>query len=219
MDDTWFTSSVPVRGKCIHSWTCDQEGRFLSLGYHPETLGRWGIEGEIRPPFTPNNQTALRNDSSASQVSEIVDAQRQSISGLSDSNMAMKLELLIRDAKEAFQTVLSRNSDLERELEGVRESTLHIYQRTPQSQRIAPLSSGSMSKIPPQLHIPISRTLKEQNVFDISTPQTNSHSQRSSSRMSDAISLNGLNQKPVPLDRRRPGALFGVESSRRDSSY
>lgn len=88
----------------------------MSLGYHPETLGRWGIEGEIRPPFTPNNQTALRNDSSASQVSEIVDAQRQSISGLSDSNMAMKLELLIRDAKEAFQTVLSRNSDLEREL-------------------------------------------------------------------------------------------------------
>lgn len=220
MEGPWFTHTKPIKGKCIHSWTCDEEGRLVSLGgkhpvYRPNQVSEQGNRS-----FTPNLRgTPKPHELSSSQVSDIDESQRNSISCSSDSQMALKLELLIRDAKEAFQSVLTRNSDLERELEGVRDSTSQSYHQLSHSYSTTRAHETVVQPGAPRLQIPVSRTLREQNVFDISTPQTNSHSQRSSSRMSDSISLNGLNKRPVPVDSRKLGTFSGNGGRRRDSSY
>ena len=220
MDGPWFTNTKPVKGRCIHSWTCDEEGRLLDWEENPAVFRPNSVREQGHRAFTPNLRgTPKPHELSSSQVSDIEESQRNSFSCSNDSQMALKLELLIRDAKEAFQSVLTRNSDLERELEGVRDSTSQSYHQLSHSQSTARTHENVMQPGAPRLQIPVSRTLREQNVFDISTPHTNSHSQRSSSRMSDAISLNGLNKRPVPVESRKIGTFSGNGGRRRDSSY
>ena len=199
MNEVWFSSTEAVRGKCIHSWICDGNGAVT----HVLSTDRTARAGEPssafqRDPSSWRPMTDNLQSNVSSHMSGIASPDEKSSSLLNDSHMAQRLELLIREAKEAFQSVLSRNSDLERELHGVRNRENEDFFVMQNGRR--DIGSGSLPAVAPRLQIPVSRTLKDNYVFDISTPQT----QRTSNRQQ---SLTGLNRRPTPLTRGRDSSF------------
>jgi hypothetical protein len=198
----WFSSSEPVKGKCVRSWICDNTGQPVSGLMTPK------VAADRRELNATNlhRMHAFPPQAPSCQVSEIGASESDTLNALNDSQIAFKLELLIKEAKEAFQSVLSRNSDLERELEGVRTSSLQRQgelENRSSGASLVPSTRGTR-KVHPQtgvagLKLPLSRTLREHNAFDISTPQT-----QTTSNMSPAsLALNGLNNKPTLMGPRR----------------
>ena len=166
MNDVWFTSEEPVRGVCIGTWICDQEGSIIG-----------SIRSECEDPYAARIHDGRWSEQQVSQFKPADhgpshDVPRSSADSLSEVHMIEKLNSLIQDAREAFHTVLSRNADLEREIDASRILPASPSQGfpTPRSEIGKSISIPANARIPvvPKLSLPT----RHQRSFDISTPPT-----------------------------------------------
>ena len=213
MDEIWFSNSSPVHGMKIFEWACDADGRNIDPVMY-KTASRSVDRPEYSPAIHPlsfkdRSQHSQSSESNRSgNLSHIVpglDTQRAS----GDGEMVLRLESLIRDAKDAFQSVLSHNSNLERELEDIRVSRLS----SPPISAGRRMSASSTAtdrplarKSPaPRLPVNLSREYEGRHVFDISTPPTGRSKTETPAKLRNLpVSLNGLLQPPVPIN---PGRI------------
>lgn len=164
MNDVWFTTSEPVRGVCIRSWLCDQEGsviedlRIDSDDYIGSTQGisASSRQSKFQVNFGGNGNNGTRD----------VTSERSFATG-ADLDMVEKLNALIKDAKDAFHTVLTRNADLEKEIDASRILPTTPSQGIP-TPRTTQTRGVSSTPVVPMLSLPS----RHQRSFDISTPPT-----------------------------------------------
>lgn len=184
MDKIWFAESMPKRGVCVASWVVDQEGNSVPEKSESRLLPSPDIVSDVHRLSFQAGMSQASSGSGRLDGFNSSQTLKESISGMSDSQMVLKLQLLIDDAKEAFQTVLARNSDLENKLEGTQHDPVHSnigadtrrLSRTPSGLiRSAPVprSASAVDRISPRVHQPVPRLVlpvRHQHVFDISTP-------------------------------------------------
>jgi hypothetical protein len=163
MNDVWFTNTEPVRGICVASWICDQAGQVIE-GFERDqeafTRRSYDIQSE-------SNVETFRNVERNRRSSTIANNQ------VVDTEMIGRLNQLIRDARDAFGTVLARNADLEREIDASRVLTATPSHGgpTPRSSSLSQtmgLTGRSSAPVIPLLSLPT----RQQRSFDISTPPT-----------------------------------------------
>lgn len=170
MSEVWFTNSTPVRGVCIYSWSCDAEGKVIREKAPLSSNGDVNIVMAVKDLAQSKDGSNGRTSQIATlSVSEVDSSLKEGLQGLSDKQMISKLELLISDAKDAFQTVLRRNLDLEKELDDIREAKVaDSGVRGPASfpSPFAPRCANNPLSVPP-LNLPVN---SGRRLFDISTP-------------------------------------------------
>lgn len=162
----WFTNAEPVRGVCIGTWVCDQEGSIIG-----------SIRSDCEDPYVPRTHDGRWSEQQVSQIKSADHRLSHDVPGISadsvsEVHMIEKLNSLIQDAREAFHTVLSRNADLEREIDASRilPATPSQGFPTPRSEMGKSISMQGNARNPvvPKLSLPT----RYQRSFDISTPPT-----------------------------------------------
>jgi hypothetical protein len=188
MDGIWFTNVSPVKARCLHSWICNGTGSILA-GSDPQNP----TVSDRASPQARQPDRMLPTIRDLSIQTSVIDASNKSASVSSDSEIIQKLEFLVADTKEAFQAVLFRNSKLQEALDmRTREKVATCNPERSTLGSTSYESSTCLSSKPPVNDW----SHYDQNVFDISTPQTRSNSRKSSSRVSEPISLSELNKRP-----------------------
>lgn len=170
MNEVWFTNSAPVRGVCIYSWSCDPEGNVITEDCEFSSNGDGNIVMAVKDLAKSqdgSNRRASRIP--ALSVVEVDSCLKEELQGLSDKQMISKLELLISDAKDAFQSVLRRNLDLEKELEDIREAKVADSGVRGQASLPSPFVTRIVNTplSVPSLNLPLN---SGRRLFDISTP-------------------------------------------------
>jgi hypothetical protein len=155
MNDIWFSRSEPAKAVCLHAWKCDQHGNYIedSSEIHSD-LDQGGANGWESKSHSPIFISLNGNSTGKNTVAS------------NDRDMIEKLEMLIKETKQAFQNVLSRNEDLESKLGNLRvTSTLKVPTNFPQP--VGSMRTGSNPTSGITLNLPLKT---KGHVFDISTP-------------------------------------------------
>ena len=194
MDEVWFSNSNVTKGARIISWECDNDGIIIDTSSIPSST--------LRPPLSESQGiTFSPNDCGSFRSSEVEASLKGQLATLSDHDLRVKLDSLIRDAKETFQYVMRRNSDLEQELDYRRSRSEPEVGLVSGSEQCGSRTSQVRSHLP--LRLPLPRDLHDHSVFDISTPPTHTRIQRASDSPSIPQTLHGLTQRPNPIPGNR----------------
>lgn len=196
MEEVWFSNSSVSRGIRILTWDCDNDGSFIDIGREDRPMSRTPSSRNQGLIFSPSGNGSFRSFDREST------SRAQQVSCLSDRDLSMKLDSLIRDAGESFQQIMRRNADLEQELEFIRSRVPEVS--LPSAHRASYPSPSPMGPHQ-QLRIPLPKDSRDHSVFDISTPPTNTRIQRASDSEFLPQTLRRLSQRPILLsgDRAR----------------
>lgn len=190
MEEVWFSNSSVSRGIRILTWDCDNDGSFVALGRENKPTSQTPSSQNHGLILSPSGNGSFRSFDRESTSRD------QQVSRLSNLDLSMKLDSLIRDAGESFQQIMRRNADLEQELEFIRSRVPEVS--LPSAHRAFNPSPSPIGPHQP-LRIPLPRDSRDHSVFDISTPPTNTRIQRASDSESLPQTLSRLTQRPIPL--------------------
>ena len=191
-----FADIEPVKGVCIASWNCDNDGGELeSVERSPiHSPVHVGIVDEIKKlSQAPRLIGGVGHISSMTSDTRVSALTHDTLSHTEDQNPSVhKLRALLMETQNTFHALMERNLALESEVAQLRARLNYIERpQAPQAQKeLAPLPLGSTWTDQSSL-----------NIFDISTPPTYKENFRPR-----AVARNHVtNDQRTAYSGRRPG--------------